>query len=118
MHFLLVENQRLKTDMADLTQQNERRGKNATITVLYDTGGALKVSMFLQPQPAHTVNLVVSCVHLLAAQSKDAELKRLLEMKDLDLERMKEKLDKQEKARQSELLQLQLEVSELLHHHH
>lgn len=48
-------------------------------------------------------------------ESKDAELKKLLEMKDLALQEMKERLNKQEKERQSELLQLQLEVSELLH---
>lgn len=35
-------------------------------------------------------------------------------MKDLDLEEMKERLNNQEKERQSELPQLQLEVSECL----
>lgn len=48
-------------------------------------------------------------------EARDAELKKLLEMKDLDLEEMKERLNNQEKERQSELLQLQLEVSERLH---
>lgn len=48
-------------------------------------------------------------------EAKDAELKTLLEMKHLDLEEMKERLNNQEKERQSELLQLQLEVSESLH---
>ena len=42
-------------------------------------------------------------------------MKKLLERKDLDLEEMKERLNSQEKERQSELLQLQLEVSELVH---
>lgn len=36
-------------------------------------------------------------------------------MKDLDLEEMKNRLKNQEKERQSELLQLQMEVSEQLH---
>lgn len=36
-------------------------------------------------------------------------------MKDMDLEEMKKRLKNQEKERQSELLQLQLEVSQQLH---
>lgn len=52
---------------------------------------------------------------MLTVEAKDAELKKLQEMKDLDLEEMKERLNNQEKERQSELLQLQLEVSEHLH---
>lgn len=52
---------------------------------------------------------------LLTEESKDAEVKKLLEMKDLELEEMKTRLKNQEKERQSELLQLQMEVSEQLH---
>lgn len=36
-------------------------------------------------------------------------------MKDLDLEEMKTRLKNQEKERQSEILRLQMEVSEQLH---
>ncbi|XP_029693436.1 coiled-coil domain-containing protein 152 isoform X2 [Takifugu rubripes] len=65
---LRVENNRLKTDLADLEQQNKKR-----------------------------------------EESKDAEVKKLLELKDLDLEEMKTRLKNQEKERQSELLRLQME---------
>lgn len=42
-------------------------------------------------------------------------MKKQLEMKDMDLEEMKQRLKDQEKERQSELLKLQLEVSQRLH---
>lgn len=51
-------------------------------------------------------------VDLLTVESKDAEVKKLLELKDLDLEEMKTRLKNQEKERHSELLQLQMEVSD------
>lgn len=49
-------------------------------------------------------------VYLLTVEAKDSEVKKLLEMKDLQLEEMKETLKKQERERQSELLKLQMEV--------
>lgn len=49
-------------------------------------------------------------IYLLTVEAKDSEVKRLLEMKDLDLEEMKETLKKQERERHSELLKLQMEV--------
>lgn len=45
-------------------------------------------------------------------EAKDAEVKKLLEKKDLDLEEMKKRLKNQEKERQSELLKIQMEVNE------
>lgn len=48
-------------------------------------------------------------------EAKDAEVKRLLEKKDLDLEEMKKRLKDQERERQSELLNLQMEVNGKLH---
>lgn len=49
---------------------------------------------------------------LVTVEAKDAEVKKLLEKKDLDLEEMKKRLKNQEKERQSELLKIQMEVSE------
>ncbi|KAF7217682.1 transcript variant X2 [Nothobranchius furzeri] len=43
-------------------------------------------------------------------ETKDAEVKKLLEEKDLDLEEMRRKLKDQERERQSELLKLQMEL--------
>lgn len=43
-------------------------------------------------------------------EAKDAEVRRLLEEKHLDLEEMKKRLKEQERERQSELLKLQMEV--------
>lgn len=47
-------------------------------------------------------------------EAKDAEVKKLLEKKDLDLEEMKKRLKNQEKERQSELLKIQMEVNEVV----
>lgn len=44
-------------------------------------------------------------------EAQDAEVKKLLEKKDLDLEEMKKRLKNQERERQSELLKLQMEVN-------
>lgn len=48
-------------------------------------------------------------------EAKDAEVKELLEKKDLELEEMKKRLKDQERERQSELLKLQMEVNAKLH---
>lgn len=45
-----------------------------------------------------------------SVEAKDAECKKLLEKKDLDLEDMKKRLKDQEKESQNELLKLQMEV--------
>lgn len=50
----------------------------------------------------------------MTVEAKDAEVKNLLEKKDLDLEEMKKRLKDQERERQSELLKLQMEVNEKL----
>ncbi|KAF0031236.1 hypothetical protein F2P81_015791 [Scophthalmus maximus] len=46
----------------------------------------------------------------LRVEAKDAEVKELLEKKDLDLEEMEKRLRDQERERQSEILKLQMEV--------
>lgn len=48
----------------------------------------------------------------MTVEAKDAEVKKLLEKKDQDLEEMKKRLKNQEKERQSELLKIQMEVNE------
>lgn len=53
-------------------------------------------------------------VYFLTVEAQDAEVKKLLEKKDLDLEEMKKRLKNQERERQSELLKLQMEVNEEL----
>lgn len=53
-------------------------------------------------------------LYFLTVEAKDAEVKNLLEKKDLDLEEMKKRLKDQERERQSELLKLQMEVNEKL----
>lgn len=50
-------------------------------------------------------------VYFLTVEAKDAEDKKLLEEKDLELEEMKKRLKDQERERQSELLRLQMEVN-------
>lgn len=47
---------------------------------------------------------------LFPVDAKEAEMKELLQEKDLNVEEMKKKLKDQEKQRQSELLKLQMEV--------
>lgn len=46
-------------------------------------------------------------------EAKEAEVKSLLEKKDVELEEMKKRLKDQERERQSEILNLQMEVSEM-----
>lgn len=53
-----------------------------------------------------------SLVFSLTVEAKDAEVKELLEKKDLDLEEMEKRLRDQERERQSEILKLQMEVNE------
>lgn len=56
--------------------------------------------------------LVSAAVYFfLTVETKDAEVKKLLKKKDVDLEEMKKKLKDQERERQSELLKLQMEVN-------
>lgn len=48
----------------------------------------------------------------LTVEAKDAEVKKLLEGKDVEMEEMKKRLRDQERERQSELLKIQMEVNE------
>lgn len=53
--------------------------------------------------------------YFLTVGAKDAEVKKLLEEKNLELEEMKKRLRGQERERQSEILKLQMEVNPKLH---
>ncbi|MED6281629.1 hypothetical protein CHARACLAT_023595, partial [Characodon lateralis] len=60
----------------------------------------------------HQCNWEVEEAHreaLRQMETKDAEVKRLLEEKDLDLDEIKKRMKDQERERQSELLKLQME---------
>lgn len=54
-------------------------------------------------------------VYFLTVEAKDAEVNKLLQEKDIELEEMKKRLKNQERERQSELLKLQMEVNKKLH---
>lgn len=51
-----------------------------------------------------------ACGLFCSVEAKDAECKKLLEKRDLDLEDMKKRLKDQEKESQNKLLKLQMEV--------
>ncbi|XP_022058791.1 coiled-coil domain-containing protein 152 [Acanthochromis polyacanthus] len=112
---LRVENERLKKDITDLKRQNERTVEVGEAEVQQ------LVSKLRAEEERHQRELEAvrrQCwIEVDEAQrlsfnqleAKDAEIKRLLEQKALDLEEMKKKLKDQEKERQSELLKLQME---------
>ncbi|XP_070781056.1 coiled-coil domain-containing protein 152 [Enoplosus armatus] len=112
---LRVENERLKNDVADLKQQNERAAEDGE-TEVQRLVGELRAEGERHKRELETVRQQcgreVEDAHRegfnqLAA--RDAEVKNLLEKKDLDLEEMRIKLKDQERERQSELLKLQME---------
>ncbi|XP_023132219.1 coiled-coil domain-containing protein 152 [Amphiprion ocellaris] len=112
---LRVENERLKKEITDLKRQNERTVEVGEAEVQQ------LVTKLRAEEDRHQRELEAvrrQCrIEVDDAQrgsfnqleAKDAEIKRLLEQKDLDLEEMKKKLKDQERERQSELLKLQME---------
>ncbi|XP_024137897.1 coiled-coil domain-containing protein 152 [Oryzias melastigma] len=112
---LREENERLKSDVLDLKQQNERTREvgEAELQRL--------VSKLQAEEKRHTVELEAvrqRCSRevedarreaVMQLEEKEAEKKELLQEKDLNLEEMKKRLKDQEKERQSELLKLQME---------
>ncbi|XP_005921756.1 coiled-coil domain-containing protein 152 isoform X2 [Haplochromis burtoni] len=110
---LRVKNERLKNDMADLKQQNERTaevGKAEVQRLVREMRAEegrhkraledLRQQCGREAEDAHREYFM---------EAKDAECKKLLEKKDLDLEDMKKRLKDQEKESQNELLKLQME---------
>uniref|UniRef100_A0A3Q2UHP3 Uncharacterized protein n=1 Tax=Fundulus heteroclitus TaxID=8078 RepID=A0A3Q2UHP3_FUNHE len=117
---LRVENERLRREIVNLKEENQRTAEagKADVEQLLrkmraDEDGhqgaleAMKRQCSREVEEAHRVALE-------QMKAKDVELKRLLEEKDLDLDQMKMRLKEQERERQSELLKLQMEVSEKL----
>ncbi|XP_049908280.1 coiled-coil domain-containing protein 152-like isoform X2 [Epinephelus moara] len=110
-----VENERLKNDMADLKQQNERTAEDGAAE-LQQLISEMAAERERHKRELETVRQQcrreVEDVHrkgFIQLEAKDAEVKNLLEKKDLDLEELKKKLKDQERERQSELLKLQME---------
>ncbi|KAL3041348.1 hypothetical protein OYC64_019532 [Pagothenia borchgrevinki] len=112
---LRVENERLKGEMASLKQHNERAAEDGKAELQRLIGEmraegerhqreleTVRQQSRREAEDAHREGL-----HQLDA--KDAEVKTLLEKKDLDLGELKKRLKDQERERQSELLKLQME---------
>ncbi|XP_041816612.1 coiled-coil domain-containing protein 152-like [Chelmon rostratus] len=112
---LRVENERLKDDMADLKQQNERATEDRE-AALQQLVSEMRAEGERHKRELETLRL--QCRREVEdarrrgfsqLEAKDAEDKKLLEEKDLELEEMKKRLKDQERERQSELLRLQME---------
>ncbi|XP_008302786.1 coiled-coil domain-containing protein 152 [Stegastes partitus] len=112
---LRVENDRLKKDITDLKQQNERTAAVGEAEV-QQLLGKLRAEEERHQRELEAVRRQcqreVDDAHrerFNQLEAKDAEAKKLLEQKDVDLEELKKKLKDQEKEKQSELLKLQME---------
>ncbi|XP_068430825.1 coiled-coil domain-containing protein 152 [Clinocottus analis] len=112
---LRIENERLKNEMVDVKQQNERTAKDG-VAELQRLVGEMRAEGERHQRALETVRQ--QCrrevedtrregFHQLEA--RDAEVKDLLENRDLDVEELKKRLKDQERERQSELLKLQME---------
>ncbi|XP_037340776.2 coiled-coil domain-containing protein 152-like isoform X2 [Pungitius pungitius] len=110
-----VENERLKKDLVDVKQRNERAAKDG-VAELQRLVGEMRAEGERHKRELETARqqcrseleeLRTEAFHQLEA--KDAEVKTQLEKKHLDLEQLKGKLKEQERERQSELLKLQME---------
>ncbi|XP_071769938.2 coiled-coil domain-containing protein 152 [Centroberyx gerrardi] len=112
---LRVENEKLKNDVAELKQQNERTAeeRGAEVQRLVSEMRAEEERHKRELQTAkQQCRSEVEDSHketLNQLEAKDAKVKKLLERKDLDLEEMKKRLRDQERERQSELLKIQME---------
>ncbi|XP_034752232.1 coiled-coil domain-containing protein 152-like [Etheostoma cragini] len=112
---LRVENERLKNDMADLKQQNERTAEDGEAE-LQRLAREMRAEAERHQRELETVRQ--QCRREVEAayresfqqlEAKDGELRNLMEKKDLDLEELRKRLKEQERERQSELLKLQME---------
>ncbi|XP_075993062.1 coiled-coil domain-containing protein 152 [Genypterus blacodes] len=112
---LRVENDRLKSDMAELKRQTERTEQDREAEVQ-----RLRREMRAAAEGHQRALQAVTQRHrgeeeearkeaARQIEAKDAEVKKLLEEKDEELEETKRRLKDQERERQSELLKLQME---------
>ncbi|XP_047426164.1 coiled-coil domain-containing protein 152-like [Mugil cephalus] len=112
---LRVENERLKSDLVQLKQQNEKTAEvgEAEVQRLISEMRAeeerhkRELEAVRQQSRREVENVHMESFHQLEA--KDAEIKKLLEKKDQHLEEMKKRLKDQEREKQNELLKLQME---------
>ncbi|XP_040013649.1 coiled-coil domain-containing protein 152-like isoform X2 [Xiphias gladius] len=110
-----VENERLKNDMADLKRQSEKTAEDGEAEVqrllseMKTEAERHKRELEAMRQQCRGEVEQAHREGFNQLEAKDAEVKRLLEKKDLDLEEMKKRLKDQERERQSELLNLQME---------
>ncbi|XP_041826415.1 coiled-coil domain-containing protein 152-like [Melanotaenia boesemani] len=112
---LRVKNERLKTELMEVKQQNERAvevGEAAMLRLL----SKMRVEEERHKRELETVrrqcSREVEDAHkeaLTQLEAKDRDVKKLMEEKDLDLEKLKKKLKDQERDTQSELFKLQME---------
>ncbi|KAE8284819.1 Coiled-coil domain-containing protein 152 [Larimichthys crocea] len=112
---LRVENERLKNNMADLKQQNETIAEDGKAEV-HQLVSEMRSEAERHKRELETVRQQcrreVEDAHrqsFTQLGAKDAEVKKLLEEKNLELEEMKKRLRGQERERQSEILKLQME---------
>ncbi|XP_067340840.1 coiled-coil domain-containing protein 152-like isoform X2 [Channa argus] len=110
-----VENDRLKNNMAELKKQFEQTTKDRDAKV-HRLMSKMRAEEERHKRELEAVRqqsrTEVKDAHREAfsqLEAKDANVKSLLEEKDLELEEMKKKLKDQERERQSELLKLQME---------
>ncbi|XP_033951415.1 coiled-coil domain-containing protein 152 [Pseudochaenichthys georgianus] len=112
---LRVENERLKSEMASLKQHNESAAEDGKAE-LQRLIGEMRAEGERHQRELETVRQQsrrevedASREGLHQLDAKDAEVKTLLEKRDLDLGELKKRLKDQERERQSELLKLQME---------
>ncbi|XP_077593985.1 coiled-coil domain-containing protein 152 isoform X1 [Stigmatopora nigra] len=125
-------NETLKNDMAILKQQTQRteEGKLSICVIyliLYHKDGEAEIQRLLSEIEVHkeshkreTEILMQECkmqvekAHkesFARIQAQEAEVKKLLGKKDLELEEMNKKMEEQERKQQSELLKLKIELA-------
>ncbi|KAM4634118.1 uncharacterized protein ccdc152 [Polymixia lowei] len=108
---MAVENEKLKNNVADLKQQNERTAEHREAE-LQRLAAATNAEQDRHKRELEAVRQ--QCRSELQEahkqlESKDAEMENLLERKDSELEEMRKSLRSQERERQNELLKLQME---------
>ncbi|XP_030005840.1 coiled-coil domain-containing protein 152 [Sphaeramia orbicularis] len=112
---LRVENERLKKDLLDQKQKDERRAEDAEAEVqrlLNEVrAGAERHQRELESVEQQWRRRVEDAHNQAGShmEAKETKVKKLLEEKEADLEEMRKRLKEQERERQSELLKLQME---------
>ncbi|XP_077354284.1 coiled-coil domain-containing protein 152 [Festucalex cinctus] len=117
---LRVENETLKSNMAILKQQSMRKAENGEVEIrrllceMKEHRESHKREVEIVMQECRRQAEEAHKEAFAQLQAKDAEVMKLLERKDLDMEEMNKKLKDQGKKQQGELLKLQIEFGEKL----